>query len=90
MLFYAFFFFLIFLGLPPRHMEVPGLGVPSELEPPAYATVTAAWDPSLVCDLHPSSRQRRILNPPSEARDQTCNLMDTSQICFRCTTTGTS
>ena len=30
--------------------------------------------------LHPSSRQRRILNPLSEARDQTCNLMVPSWI----------
>ena len=26
-----FFFFLVFLELPPRHMEVPRLGVQSEL-----------------------------------------------------------
>ena len=30
-----------------------------------------------------------ILNPMSEARDRTSNLMVPSQICFYCTTTGT-
>ena len=30
-----------------------------------------------------------ILNPVSEARDQTCILMDTSRICFHCSTMGT-
>ena len=35
-----------------------------------------------VCDLHYSSWQRRILNPLSEARDQTCILKDTSHIRF--------
>ena len=36
-------------------MEVPVLGVRSELELPAYATATATWDPRLICDLHHSS-----------------------------------
>ena len=31
--------------------------------------------------LYHSSRQRWILNPMIEARDQTCILMDTSQVC---------
>ena len=41
-------------------------------------------DPSLVCNLHHSSRQHRILNPLSEARDQTCNLTVPSRIHFCC------
>ena len=32
----------------------------------------STWDPSCICNLHHSSRQRRILNPLSEARDGTC------------------
>ena len=36
-----------------------------------------------------SSRQRQILNPLSEARDRTCNLMVPSRIFFCCATTGT-
>ena len=46
-------------------------------------------DPSLICDLHYSSRQRQILNPLSEARNGTHTLMDTSQIHFCCATMGT-
>ena len=34
-----------------------------------------------VCDLHHSSRQCWPLNPLSEARDQICILVNTSQIC---------
>ena len=55
----------------------------------AYTTATATRDPSCVCDLHHSSRQCQILNPLSEARDQTHILMDTGRICFYCSTMGT-
>ena len=34
-----------FLGLHPRHMEVPRLGVELELQPLAYPTATAMLDP---------------------------------------------
>ena len=63
-------------------MEVPRLGVESGLQLPAYTTATATAMPDLshVWDLHRSSRQHRILNPLSEARDQTRNLMVPSQI----------
>ena len=61
-------------------MEVPTLGVESELQMLATATATATPDPSHVCDVHHSSRQCRILNPMSEARDQTWILMDTGQV----------
>ena len=61
-------------------MEVPKLGVKSELQLPAYATATAMQDPSRVCDLHHSSQQYWILNPLSEARDQICVLKDAGQI----------
>ena len=66
----------------PPHMEVLRLGVKSEVQLPAYTTATSTQDPSLICDLHHSSQQRQILNPLSEARDQTCSLMDASQINF--------
>ena len=35
---WIFFFFFVSLGLHPRHMEVPRLGVESELKLPAYTT----------------------------------------------------
>ena len=57
---------------------------------PAYTTPIATPDPSCVCDLHNSSWQRRILNPLSEARDGTLDLMVPSWICFHCAVTGTS
>ena len=63
------FFFFGFLGLPPRHMVVPRLGVESELQLSAYSTATATRDPSCICDLHRSSWQCQIFNPPSKARD---------------------
>ena len=44
-----------FLELNSWHMEVPRLGVKSELQLLAYATATL--DLSLVCNLHRSSRQ---------------------------------
>ena len=60
-------------------MEVPRLGVQSELQSLAY-TATATRDPSCVFDLHHSSWQCRILNPLNEARDQTRDLTVPSQI----------
>ena len=49
----------------------------------------ASWDPSLIYDLHHSSWQHWIVNPLSEARDGTCNLMVPSRIRFHCATMGT-
>ena len=63
-------------------MEVPWLGVETELQLPAYTMATAMQDQSQVCDLHHSSWQHRILNLLRGVRDQTCILMATSQICF--------
>ena len=71
-------FGFIFLGPHLQHMEVARLGVELELQLPT--TATATQDPSHVCDLHHSSQQGRILNPLSEAGDQTQVLMDTSQV----------
>ena len=48
-------------------MEVPGLGVKSELQVLAYTTATATLDPSRVCDLHYSLWQHRILHLLIEA-----------------------
>ena len=74
-LFCFVFCLFAFSRATPWHMEVPRLGVQSELQPPAYATATAMPVQSRVCHLHHSSWQHRILNPLSKARDRTLNLM---------------
>jgi len=76
--------FFVFLGPHPWHTEVFRLGVKLELQLPACATAIA--DLSHVCDQHHSSQQCWTLNPLSEAGDRTRILMDSSWICFRCTT----
>ena len=91
-IFYLFIYLFIFcfLGLHPWHMEVPGLGVKSELLPPAYTRATATPDPSCVCNLHHCSGQHWILRSPlSEARDQTYHLIVPSRIRFHCAMTRT-
>ena len=67
---------LTFLGLQIQHMEVPRLGVELELQLPAYTMATATPDLSRICNLHLSSQQCRVLDPLSEARDQTCILIE--------------
>ena len=74
------FIYLFILGLHLKHMEVPRLGIESQMKMPAYATATATPDPSHICDLYCSLQQYQILNPLSEARDWTCILMDTSWV----------
>ena len=80
-LFFCLFVF-VFLGPKLQHMEVPRLGIESELWLQAYTTVTAMPDLSRDSDLHHSSWQCRILNPLMEA-------MDTSQVLNPLSHTGT-
>lgn len=63
-------------------MEVSRLEVELELQLLAYTTAIASQDLSRICNLHHSSRQRWILNPLGQARDQTHNLTVPSQIYF--------
>ena len=70
-------------------MEIPRLGVESELHLLAYSTATAVRDLSRDWDLYHSSWQCRITVPLSEARERTHNLMVISHICFRCATMET-
>ena len=84
-----FFFFFCFLGLYLQHREVPRPGFELELQLPAYTRATAMPDPRRIFDLHHSSRQRRIPDLLSEARDGTCVFMDASRVHCCCTTTGT-
>ena len=86
-LFFHLFFF--FLGLHPWYLEVPRLGVGWELQLPAHTTATATPDPSHICGLHCSFWHCQILNPLSEASEQTCILMDPSQVCYCWATIGT-
>ena len=71
-------FLIVFIGPHLQHIDVPRLGVKTELQLPAYAT--AMQDLSCICSLHHSSWQHQILNPLIEARDQTCILMDASWV----------
>ena len=88
--FFLFSFFLFFfLGLHLQPMEVPRLGVEVELQLLASTIATATPDPSHIWDLCCSSRQCRILNLLSGARDQTHILMDLIRFCYSCTTVGT-
>ena len=89
LVFWGFFVLFCFLGPHPQHIEVPRLGVEAELYMLAYTTAIAMLDPSHICKLHHSSWQCQILNPPSQARDWTCILMDVNQIHFCWATTGT-
>ena len=62
-------------------MEVPRLGVESELQLPAYAMAMARPFLSCICDLCHRWWQRWILNPLTETRDWTYYiLMDTSWV----------
>ena len=85
---FLLFFFFFFLGLCLYHMGILRLGVKSELHLPAYTTATATSVPSCICDLRHSSRQRQILNPLNEARDQT-RIRDIVGFLICWATTGT-
>ena len=78
--YYYYYYYFCFLGPNLRHVEVPRLGVESELQLLAYTTAIVMCDPSRVCDLYHSSRQCQIFNPLSKGRDRTHN---TSQFLVR-------
>ena len=81
-----YYFFLFWRHL--QHVEVPELGVESELQLLAYTAATATSDWSHVFNLHSSYRPPWIPHPLSKARDQTRILTDTSQIHFHCAIIG--
>ena len=77
------FTFLYFLWPHLRHMEVPRLGLESELQLPACTTATAIPDLSCICDLCCScSWQYQSFNPLSEARYWTCILTEARWVLF--------
>ena len=61
--FHFFWSFFVLLWPHPQHMEVPRLGVQLELQQCRIRAVSATYTHS--------SRQQRILNPLSEARERT-------------------
>ena len=83
------FFCFCFLGPHSRHMEAPRLGFQLVLCLLAFTTATITLDLSRICNLHHSSQWCWILNPLSEAWDQTYNLIAPSGIHFHWATTGT-
>ena len=91
LVFFFFFlslFFLLFRAAPAGYGGSQARGQIGATAT-AQATATVMPDLSLVCNLYRSSWQRWILNPLSEAKHRTHNLMVASWICFCCTTTGT-
>ena len=80
---FYFILFFGFLGLCPQHVEVPRLGVESELQLLACTTATATQDPNHIGDLCRTLQQCQICNPMSEARDGAHVLTDTSQVHYR-------
>ena len=77
-----FFFFFLILGPYPWYMEVPRLGSNQSCSfwPTTQPQQCQIWAASVTYTT--SSWQHWILNPLSKAGDQTCILMDTSQIRF--------
>ena len=73
-----FFLFFFFKWLHLPYMEVPRLGIESELQLQAYTTATATLDPCCIGNLQCSLGQCQILNPLSKARDQTRFFMETT------------
>ena len=80
-------FFFVFFGTHSQHIKVPTLGVQSVLHLPEYSRATAMLDLSLICNLHQSSWQHKILNLQRKARNQTHVLMD--MVCYFSATMGT-
>ena len=79
---------MLFRAVPTAYGNSQARGE-SELQLLAYTTAIATQDLSSICNLHHSSWQCQILNLLSKARDQTCILMDTSQVCYHWATMGT-
>ena len=80
--FFFFFCFLLFRVIPAVYGSSQVRGwMKLELQLLAYTTATATPDLSHIFNLCHSSPQCWILNPLSGARDWTCILVNTSQVC---------
>ena len=82
-------FIFLFLGLHLWHVEVPGLGIESELQLQAYSIATAMPDLSCVCNLCSSVWQHQVHNPRSNAKDRSCILTLLCRFSTCWATTGT-
>ena len=79
--YYYYFVFRLFRAAPAAYGSFQASGQ-IKLQLLACTTATAMPDPSHVFDLYHSLWQHWIFNPLIEARDQTCILMNASQIHF--------
>ena len=77
----SFFFFCLFQASPAAHGSSQARCQMGAVDAGLHNSHSNAIS-SHVCDLHQSSWQCRTLNPLSEARDQTCSLMDNSGVCY--------
>ena len=75
---FFFLFSFFFLGLHLWHMEVPRAR--GQIRVAAAGPRHSHRNAGSECVYNHSSQQFWIFNPLSEARDQTPNLMDTSQV----------
>ena len=82
---FLFCFGYCFLGLHPQHTEVPRLEATAASPHQNHSNARS----ELYLRPTPQLRQCWILNPLSETRNRTRDLMIPSQICFHCAGTGT-
>ena len=80
LLYFLFIYLFCILGPHLSPMEVPRLGIKSELQLPTDTTATANPDPSCICDLHYSSQQHGSLTHWGGPGIETHILMDTSWV----------
>ena len=73
------FFFFLFRATPVAYGSSLA-GGESEMQLPSYSTATAMPDLSHIHNLHCNLQQCWIFNPLSKGKDQTCILMDISQV----------
>ena len=86
--FLFFFFFCLFKAASGAYGSSQARDE-RELQLLAYTIAPAMQDMSQIYNLHHNSLQHGILNPPIEARSQTCILMDTNQIHYHQAIVGT-
>ena len=84
---FCFCFCFCFLGLHPQHMEVPRLGVESELQLLAYATATAKsqqrWIQATYTTAHDNARSlNHWARPGIESMSLCCTFFSVHLLCI--------